>query len=297
MILIEHAIESRDILELSSSQTRDKLDHETSETMRELNQMISRFETLSAEAHPVQNSNHDEQRLNNALREVFINRFVHMFLSFEHFIILPSEMDDQSLTPQQSETQQNFDKISFLSDQKRSHLPFLSSFLETQTFSTFIDDFIAQMNQSVPQETPFSLRLSGMKGMISLVCHQQCSRSDALVLFADRYGESLVRTPTYEPCDMIDTFDDVVLKRLSKVSATVSPNPRETVRWARSNTKTVTTRGVFPLIDPARLKSRAKSESKTTILKQGTWPSANRLVEQNQLGIVAALDVRLFVAR
>ena len=37
---------------------------------------------------------------------------------------------------------QNFDKISFLSDQNHAHLPFLSSFLETQTFSTFIDEAI-----------------------------------------------------------------------------------------------------------------------------------------------------------
>ena len=44
---------------------------------------------------------------------------------------------------------QNFDKISFLSDQNHAHLPFLSSFLETQTFSTFIDEAIARMSSGM----------------------------------------------------------------------------------------------------------------------------------------------------
>ena len=37
-------------------------------------------------------------RLNNALREVFVNRFCHTFLSYEHFVILQQDIEDD-LTP------------------------------------------------------------------------------------------------------------------------------------------------------------------------------------------------------
>ena len=70
--------------------------------------------------------------LNNAVREVFVNRFAHLFLSYEHFVIMPhssigngkdgsektlQQSDALNLTPQQQDTVANFDKISFLSDQ------------------------------------------------------------------------------------------------------------------------------------------------------------------------------------
>ena len=42
-----------------------------------------------------------------------------MFLSFEHFVIINNEEEDRH-SPQFQDTQQNFDKISFLSDQVRS---------------------------------------------------------------------------------------------------------------------------------------------------------------------------------
>lgn len=113
-------------------------------------------------------------------REVVCNRFAHMFLSYEHFVIIgpeegagPSSSGDglaknnelMSLTPQQQETQQNFDKTSFLSDQKQSHLAFLSSFLETQMFSTFIDECIVKITTDTIDESPFEVRLNALKGM------------------------------------------------------------------------------------------------------------------------------------
>lgn len=51
------------------------------------------------------------------IREVFVNRFAHMFHSYEHFVIIPTDEDLALTTPQQQESPQNFDKISFLSDQ------------------------------------------------------------------------------------------------------------------------------------------------------------------------------------
>ena len=61
-----------------------------------------------------------------------MNRFAHLFLSYEHFVIMPQSSpaackdsggmnvptaDVLNLTPQQQDTVANFDKISFLSDQ------------------------------------------------------------------------------------------------------------------------------------------------------------------------------------
>ena len=86
--------------------------------------------------------------------------------SYQHFVICPEEAggagDLLNLTPQQPETQQNFDKISFLSDQVQAHLPFLARFLETQMFTVFIDQCVDRMNNanngSVAADTPFEVR-------------------------------------------------------------------------------------------------------------------------------------------
>lgn len=33
-----------------------------------------------------------ELRLNNSIREIFLNRFVHIFASYEHFVIQPNQV-------------------------------------------------------------------------------------------------------------------------------------------------------------------------------------------------------------
>jgi len=121
-ILKEHAIETRDILETSTSaESQKKMSNNTSEgggvldnsdTMEQLNRMISKFEKLSRE-HPSSSSprgvgfsrqhsrghgqgahcsasDSDRLRLSTALREVFVNRFTHVFSGFEHFVVAPS---------------------------------------------------------------------------------------------------------------------------------------------------------------------------------------------------------------
>lgn len=40
------------------------------------------------------------------------------------------------------ESMQNFDKATFLSDQPEAHLPFLSRFIESQMFTTLVDNKI-----------------------------------------------------------------------------------------------------------------------------------------------------------
>lgn len=83
---------------------------------------------------------YQDLRINNALREIFFNRFVHMFFSYEYFVIYPNQERDEWLSNR--ETIQNFDKSSFLSDQPEHHRPFLSRFLESQMFATLIDNKI-----------------------------------------------------------------------------------------------------------------------------------------------------------
>lgn len=82
----------------------------------------------------------EELKFNNAIRMIFLNRFVNMFLWYEEFVILNSKDMDSWLSNRES--MQNFDKASFLSDQPESYLPFLSPFLETQMFATLIDNKI-----------------------------------------------------------------------------------------------------------------------------------------------------------
>ncbi|XP_028177390.1 DENN domain-containing protein 5B isoform X4 [Ostrinia furnacalis] len=82
----------------------------------------------------------EDIRFNVAIRETFLNRFVHMFLMYENFVIMPDQDRDSWLTARESMV--NFDKASFLSDQPQRHRPFLSRFLETQMFATLIDNKI-----------------------------------------------------------------------------------------------------------------------------------------------------------
>ena len=95
--------------------------------------MISCYLMLFSSPFLFSRSSRDKLLLNNAIREVFVNRFAHLFLSYEHFVILPQSpsltagkdnggkivqpAEVLNLTPQQQDTIANFDKISFLSDQ------------------------------------------------------------------------------------------------------------------------------------------------------------------------------------
>ncbi|XP_068627533.1 DENN domain-containing protein 5A isoform X3 [Battus philenor] len=82
----------------------------------------------------------EDFRFNVVVRETFLNRFVHMFLMYENFVIMPDQDRDSWLSSRESMV--NFDKASFLSDQPQRHRPFLSRFLETQMFATLIDNKI-----------------------------------------------------------------------------------------------------------------------------------------------------------
>ncbi|CAD7081131.1 unnamed protein product [Hermetia illucens] len=146
---------------------------------------------------------YEDQRLNNSIREIFLNRFVHMFAAYEHFVILPNQDKDDWLTNRES--LQNFDKASFLSDQPEHHRPFLCRFLESQMFATLIDNKIMAVwdKDMDPNLKLFDSRIK---------------------LLRKRHGgESMIRATSYEPCVLSQETQRLLDKRLSNVDLEVSP--------------------------------------------------------------------------
>ena len=104
----------------------------------------------------------EELKFNNAVREVFLNRFVHMFCLYEEFVIQTSQDMDSWISNR--ECMHNFDKASFLSDQPESYLPFLSPFLETQMFATLIDNkILSQWEEGDPHLKVFDARVKSLR--------------------------------------------------------------------------------------------------------------------------------------
>uniref|UniRef100_A0A8C3SFT9 DENN domain containing 5A n=1 Tax=Chelydra serpentina TaxID=8475 RepID=A0A8C3SFT9_CHESE len=137
-------------------------------------------------------------QLNIQIREIFANRFTQMFADYEVFVIQPSQDKESWFTNR--EQMQNFDKASFLSDQPEPYLPFLSRFLETQMFASFIDN--------------------------KIMCHDEDDKDPILRVFdfrVDKIRLLNVRTPTlrtsmYQKCTTID--EAAIELRLIKIDHT-----------------------------------------------------------------------------
>uniref|UniRef100_A0A8C1P9A4 DENN/MADD domain containing 5A n=1 Tax=Cyprinus carpio TaxID=7962 RepID=A0A8C1P9A4_CYPCA len=138
-----------------------------------------------------------KHQLNIHVREVFANRFTQMFSDYEVFVIQPSQ--DKEAWFSNRDQMQNFDKASFLSDQPEPYLPFLSRFLETQMFASFIDS--------------------------KILCHDDEDKEHTLRVFDSRVDKIRmlnVRTPTlrtsmYQKCTNID---EAIEMRLYKIDHT-----------------------------------------------------------------------------
>ena len=102
--------------------------------------------TSSAAQHGAtrqQLSEHERDLItNNVIREVFLHYFLQILNSFESFVIQPPADVTMETWEQERESMQTFDKAAFLGDQPEAHLPFLSAFIETQMFTTFVDNKI-----------------------------------------------------------------------------------------------------------------------------------------------------------
>uniref|UniRef100_A0A8C6WKV7 DENN/MADD domain containing 5A n=1 Tax=Neogobius melanostomus TaxID=47308 RepID=A0A8C6WKV7_9GOBI len=137
-------------------------------------------------------------QLNIHVREVFANRFTQMFADYEVFVIQPSQDKESWFTNR--DQMQNFDKASFLSDQPEPYLPFLSRFLETQMFASFID--------------------------IKILCHDDEEKEHTLRVFDSRVDKIRmlnVRTPTlrtsmYQKCTNIE--EAAIEMRVHKIDHT-----------------------------------------------------------------------------
>uniref|UniRef100_A0A670JH88 DENN domain containing 5B n=1 Tax=Podarcis muralis TaxID=64176 RepID=A0A670JH88_PODMU len=144
-----------------------------------------------------------DYKLNVQLREVFANRFTQMFSDYDAFVIQAAQDRESWLTNR--EQMQNFDKASFLSDQPEPYLPFLSHFIETQMFATFIDNKIMSHWE---EKDPF-LRVFD-------------SRIEKIRLYNVRVPS--LRTSTYQKCSTLKEAGLLFLRRLVSVDM-VAPEP------------------------------------------------------------------------
>ncbi|KAJ7402688.1 hypothetical protein BTVI_84029 [Pitangus sulphuratus] len=140
-----------------------------------------------------------DYKLNVQLREVFANRFTQMFADYEAFVIQAAPDMESWLTNR--EQMQNFDKASFLSDQPEPYLPFLSHFIETQMFATFIDNkIISQWEEKDPFLRVFDSRIEKIK-LYNV-------RAPAL------------RTSNYQKCSTLKEAAQSIEQRLMKIDHT-----------------------------------------------------------------------------
>ncbi|XP_062868765.1 DENN domain-containing protein 5A isoform X2 [Trichomycterus rosablanca] len=139
-------------------------------------------------------------QLNIRVREVFANRFTQMFADYEVFVIQPSQ--DKESWFSNRDQMQNFDKASFLSDQPEPYLPFLSRFLETQMFASFIDGKILYHDDEDKEHT---LRVFD-------------SRVEKVRLLNVR--TPTLRTSMYQKCTNIEESEKAIEMRLSKIDHT-----------------------------------------------------------------------------
>ncbi|XP_060796934.1 DENN domain-containing protein 5A [Neoarius graeffei] len=139
-------------------------------------------------------------QLNIRVREVFANRFTQMFADYEVFVIQPSQ--DKESWFSNRDQMQNFDKASFLSDQPEPYLPFLSRFLETQMFASFIDSKILYHDDEDKEHT---LRVFD-------------SRVEKVRLLNVR--TPTLRTSMYQKCTNIEEAEKAIEIRLSKIDHT-----------------------------------------------------------------------------
>ncbi|XP_058511728.1 DENN domain-containing protein 5B isoform X2 [Ochotona princeps] len=146
-----------------------------------------------------------DYQLNVQLREVFANRFIQMFADYEAFVIQTAQDLESWLTNR--EQMQNFDKASFLCDQPEPYLPFLSRFIETQMFATFIDNKI----MSQWEEKDSLLRVFD-------------SRIEKRRLYNVR--APTLRTSIYQKCSTLKEAGELLRHRLSAVDI-VAPEPHD----------------------------------------------------------------------
>uniref|UniRef100_A0A8R1TK21 DENN domain-containing protein 5A n=1 Tax=Onchocerca volvulus TaxID=6282 RepID=A0A8R1TK21_ONCVO len=168
-----------------------------------------------------------DMKINNAVREVFINRFAWLLYSYEHFVINVACPDLETYFASR-ESVTNFDKAAFLSDQPNKNLPFLAAFLETQMFTSFIDaKIISQWETADENLQIFDSRIQ---------------------ILRTKYGLQMVRTPTYEKAPPCFDSEEMIAKREEALDYIV-PLPHDL-----PGTSAKVYDGTFPELNEAVLK-------------------------------------------
>ncbi|VDM96342.1 unnamed protein product [Thelazia callipaeda] len=171
-------------------------------------------------------TNSPDMKVNNAVREVFVNRFAWLFYSYEHFVI-NSVCQDLETYFASRESVANFDKAAFLSDQPNCNLPFLAAFLETQMFTSFIDAKIVSQWETPDENLQiFDFRIQALR---------------------TKYGLQMVHTPTYEKAPLSFDSEEIIAKREEALDYIV-PLPHEL-----PGTSTRLYDGTFPELNEAVL--------------------------------------------
>ncbi|CAK9823615.1 DENN domain-containing protein 5B [Anthophora retusa] len=186
---------------------------------------------------------------NNAIREIFLNRFVQIFSSYEHFVIQPSQDKDEWLNNRDS--MYVFDKATFLSDQPTQHLPFLSRFLETQMFASLVDSKV----MSTWSELDFNIRVFDQR----------------ISFLRKKVGEGIIRSTRYEPCTSIEESQKVLEQRLTNVDFETNP-PTEMVPHRAAYFRS------FPLLDTVALNKEPAQSSRRG---QTQWKYKMKSMESN----------------
>ncbi|KYQ60182.1 DENN domain-containing protein 5A [Trachymyrmex zeteki] len=170
---------------------------------------------------------------NNAIREIFLNRFVQMFSSYEHFVIQPSQDKDEWINNRDS--MHVFDKATFLSDQPTQHLPFLSRFLETQMFASLVDSKVMSTWSELDCNIKvFDQRISALKKKV---------------------GESIIRSMRYESCTGIADTQQILEQRLINIDFETNP-PTEILPHRAAYFRS------FPLLDNVVLNKEPAQSSR-----------------------------------
>ncbi|XP_043514488.1 DENN domain-containing protein 5A isoform X4 [Frieseomelitta varia] len=189
---------------------------------------------------------------NNAIREIFLNRFVQIFSSYEHFVIQPSQDKDEWLNNRDS--MHVFDKATFLSDQPTQHLPFLSRFLETQMFASLVDSKV----MSTWSELDFNIRVFDQR----------------ISLLRKKVGEGIIRSTRYEPCTSIDESQKILEQRLTNVDFETNP-PTEIVPHRAAYFRS------FPLLDSVALNKEPAQSILRSRRGQTQWKYKMKSMESN----------------
>ncbi|XP_005108265.1 DENN domain-containing protein 5B isoform X2 [Aplysia californica] len=211
---------------------------------------------------PPQSSDYDgmpvpeinDLKFNNTVREIFLNCFVHMFASYENFVIFPSQDFESWLSNRES--MHTFDKAAFLSDQPAAHLPFLSAFTETQMFTSLMDNkIVSQWEAPEPSLRLFDSRITDLRGAAG--------------------GEP--RIITYNPCYTIEDTEQYIERRAKHVDYCAN-RPHEI---ASHTSPSQYVAGVFPLLSKELLNSEP-ANSKSKFRENAKWRRKDRQMQHKE---------------